>query len=214
MNKIPLALIGLALLPACSSTRVADVPGSEPDTVISRMEGFSSRPGFIQESEPFRIVDGNVISLGMATIPGDQRVEAAYRIAENNAKAGIAGAIEQRLDFIFQNAEEGESLDATQARYIGAEATRISTFSMRLGHCYYEKVLITGDNGLRRVVYRVFATVTMPEVDFRRAIVDAIRRHEGKKGLSEEFARKVDQHWDQFVNGGNATAPASAIARQ
>lgn len=214
MKKIPMALIGLALLPACSSTRMADVPGTEPDMVISRMEGFSSRPDFVNESEPFLISGGNVVSLGMATIPGDQRVEAAYRIAENNAKAGIASAIEQRLDFIFQNAEEGGSLDATQARYIGAEATRISTFSMRPGHLYYEKVVISGDNGLRRVVYRVFATVTMPEVDFRRAIIDAIRRHEGRKGLSEAFAKKVDEHWNQFVNGKSEPDKAPTIAQQ
>lgn len=214
MKKIPMALIVLALLPACSSTQVAGVPEAQPDVVISRMEGFGSRPDFIRESEPFRIKDGNVVSLGMATIPGDQRVEAAYRIAENNAKAVLASAIEQRLDFIFQNAEEGGSLDTTQARYIGAEATRISAFSLRLAHCYYEKVLITGDGGLRRVVYRVFATVTMPEVDFRRAIVDAIRRHEGKHGLSEDFARKVDEHWDQFVNGRSAPEKAPAVAEK
>ena len=40
----------------------------------------------------------------------------------------------------------------------------------------------------------------MPETDFKRAILDAIRKQQGKGGLSKDFAQKVDQHWDKFVN--------------
>jgi hypothetical protein len=125
-------------------------------------------------------------------------VEAAYRIAENNAKVGIAGAIEQRLDTVFQNAEEGTSMDTTQVRYVSAEATKLTATSLRLGKRYWEKVLTFSETG-RSVIYKVFVKVSMPEQDFKRAITDALRRQAGKGGLSEDFAKKVQEHWEQFT---------------
>ena len=172
----------------------------DPDKIISRIDDQSSRPSWLKESEPFRIVDGKVYSLGSTTIPGDQRVEAAFRVAENNAKAGLATAIEQKLEFIFQNAEEGAELGADQARYIGAEASSLITSSIRPDQRYWEKVATTQDSGERVTRFKVFALVSMPEADFKKAILNATRKAEGKKGLSKDFATKVDKHWDKFTS--------------
>lgn len=202
------------IVSACSSTPSLRTPESQEDKVISRIDERSSRPNWLKESEPFRIEDGQVVSIGGTTIPGDNRVEAAYRIAENNAKAAIAGAIEQRLEFIFQNAEEGTSLDSTQARYIGAEATKLSTNSLRIGSRYWEKVATTTDSGERVTRYKVFANVTMPEADFKRAIVDAIHKAQGKGGLSPDFAKKVDQHWDKFTEDRTPASSSQEAAKK
>lgn len=171
----------------------------EPDKVISRIDDMSSRPDWVKESEPFRIEKGSVISTGMTTIPASDRVEAAYRIAQNNAKAAIANTIEQKLEFIFQNAEEGTSINSTQARYIGAEASSLVTNSIKPGKNYWEKVASTQDSGERVTQFKVFTTVTMSEEDFKKAIFDAIKKAQGKGGLSKDFAKKVDAHWDKFV---------------
>lgn len=189
--------VGIASLSACSSApRTAE---NSEDKVVARIDGMSSRPEWLKESQPF-VTEGGIVSmLGQTTIPADDRVEAAYRIAENNAKAGIASAIEQRLDFVFQNAEEGTRLDSTQARYIGAEASKLTTSSIRPDKRYWEKVAMTTDSGERTTRYRVFTRVTMPEADFKRAVLDAVRRQQGKGGLSADFAKKVNEHWDQFV---------------
>ena len=183
----------------CSSAPKIANPESQPDTVVSRIDDLTARPDWLKESQPFQIIDGNVISLGQTTIPADDRVEAAYRIAENNGKAAIASAIEQRLEFIFQNAEEGTSIDSTQARYIGSEASKITTSSIRPKNRYWEKVATTNDSGHRTTRYRVFVTVSMPESEFKTAIMAAIHRAEGKGSLSSDFASKVNQHWDQFT---------------
>ena len=169
-----LVLVPLLLFAGCSSSVKNPTKSEiEPDRVVSRTDELSSRPDWLKESEPFRIEKGIVVSTGMTTIPGSDRVEAAYRIAQNSAKAAIAGAIEQRLEFIFQNAEEGTSINATQARYIGAEASNLVTNSIRVGKNYWEKVASTQDSGERTTQYKVFSTVTMPEDDFKRAIFDA-----------------------------------------
>lgn len=194
-----LAGVPLLLLLGCSSAFKLPSSENDPDRVIARIDDLSSRPSWLKESEPFKIKDGMVISLGQSTIAGGDRVEAAYRIAENNAKGAISSAIEARLEAIFQNAEEGTSMDATQARYIGAEASKVTSSSLRLGNRYWEKVATTQDDGQRVIRYKVFATVTMPESEFKQAILDAARKRQGKGGLSADFAKKVSDHWDQFV---------------
>lgn len=199
MKKLILVGFGALVLAGCSSTPSQRSSETERDNVVSRIDGLDERPSYFKESEPFRIENGNVISTGMVTLPSSDRVEAGYRIAQNNAKAGIAQAIEQRLEFIFQNAEEGTALGATQARYIGAEASKLVTSSIRPGKNYWEKVATTIDSGERITQFKIFSTVSMPEADFKRAIFDAIRAAQGKTGLSKGFTEKVDAHWDEFT---------------
>jgi hypothetical protein len=189
----------IVLVGCSSSVKNPTKSELEPDRVVSRIDDLSSRPDWLKESEPFRIEKGAVVSTGMTTIPTTDRVEAAYRIAQNNAKAAIAGAIEQKLEFIFQNAEEGTSINSTQARYIGAEASSLVTNSIRIGKNYWEKVASTQDSGERLTQYKVFSMVTMTEDEFKRAIFEAIKKAQGKGGLSKDFAKKVDSHWDKFV---------------
>lgn len=206
-----LIMLSLALfLTACgTSVKNPIKPEIDPDVVVSRIDDASSRPSWLKESEPFRFESGKVLSLGSTTIMGDQRVEAALRIAENNAKAGIAKAIEQKLEFIFQNAEEGAVMGADQARYIGAEASSLITSSIHSDKRYWEKVATTKDSGERITVYKTFALVSMPEAEFKKAILNATKKAEGKVGLSKNFSEKVDKHWDQFTSQLPNSSPES-----
>jgi hypothetical protein len=201
MKKTFLTLTAITAIVGCSSKPSVTTAENTPDQVVSRINDLSSRPSWLQEDKPFEVKEGSILSLGQTTIPVDNRVEAAYVIADNNAKGAICSAIESRLDFIVQNAEEGTSIDSTQVRRIGAEACKITTSSIRPGSRYWEKVAMTTDSGERVTRYKVFSTVTMPENDFKKAVLSAIRKQEGKGGLSQEFAKKVDDHWDQFVKG-------------
>ena len=196
MLKILLPFIALSFT-ACASH---SGKSAQDDVVLSRADALDARPAWLSETEPFKIENGQVTSLGMAMIPADNRVEAAYRVAQNNASFEVAKAIEQRLDYIFQNAEEGTGYDGTQSRYIGAEAAKLTTSSLRHHKRYWEKVATTRDSGERFTQYKVFATVSMPEADFKRAVIEAARKREGKGGLSADFAAKVEKHWDQFAN--------------
>jgi hypothetical protein len=201
MRSLTLITTFLFLLSSCSSTPKvpASAPEVQPDVVVERIDALSARPDWLKESEPFKVENGIVTSLGVTSIPSDHRVEAAYRIAENSAKGAISGAIEQKLEFVFQNAEEGTAVDSTQARFIGAEASKITTSSIRSGKRYWEKVATTKDTGERITKYKIFATVTMPEADFKRAVIEAAKKAQGKGGLSADFSEKVDKHWEQFV---------------
>jgi hypothetical protein len=190
----------IAAISACSTSNLKLSPENKKDVVLSRIDNLEERPGWLKESQPFIIKNGKVISLGSTTIPSDHRVSAAYRIAQNNAKAGIATAIEQRLSFIFQNAEEGTEIDSSQVRYISGEASNIVSSSIRPGHQYWEKIATTTDDGERVTQYKIFSTVVMPEKFFKGAIKEAIRNSKVTRGISSDFSDKVDQHWDKFVN--------------
>ena len=202
--KILVALF-IVSLTACSSAPKSGIEHQGEERVLSRIDDLSSRPDWLRESEPFRIESGKVLSLGMTTVAVDNtNLSAVYRIAENNGKASVSHAIEQRLDFVFQQATEGTNIDQSQVQFIGAEASKLTTSSLRPSKRYWEKVAMVQENGQSVLRYRVFALVEMPEQDFKAAIVDAVRRSQGKGGISQEFAKKVNQHWDAFVNGGQA----------
>lgn len=193
-------LLGVFGLWGCAESPVRSQPELDPDRVIARSDDLDSRPAWLDETSPFRVEGQRVISLGETEIPVDHRLDAAYRIAENNATAAVAGAIERRVAFIFQNAEEGTALDANRVRFIGGEASRLVASSIQPGRRYWEKVAYSGSYGRRLVKYRVFASVEMPEADFRRAIVEALRRNAGRAGLSAEFAEKVNEHWNRLAD--------------
>ncbi len=200
MKKLTFMILILTVA-GCSSTPKSSSPESMPDKVLSRINDMSRRPEWLHEDRPFEVKDGVVTSLGQTTIPGSDRVEAAYNISDNNAKGAICSTIESRLEVVLQNAEEGTSIDSNQVRRIGAEACKITTSSIRPGTRYWEKVAMSTDSGERVTRYKVFSTVTMPETEFKRAVMNAVRKQEGKGGLSQDFSKKVDEHWDSFVKG-------------
>lgn len=206
LAMVAIGIVGCSSQPTTTnnqqaSNKVADI--ATPDQVLSRIDNLKERPTWLKESEPFKIDNGMVYVLGKATIGGDDRIEAAYRIAENNAKIALSSAIEQRLDSVFQNAEEGTGFDKVQSRYIGSEATKLATSSIQLDKRYWEKYSSVSNSGERILRYDVFSYVKMPEADFKRAIIAAANKRQGKAGLSPEFKEKVEAQWDRIVNTTN-----------
>ena len=202
---IPFLLLTAYLASGCAE--MPQRPEFDPDYVIERIDGLESRPDWLMESRPFVVENGTVTSLGQTEIPSDHRLEAAYRIAENNAAATISGAIQKKLDFIFQNAEEGTGLDRSEVRFVGGEASRLLTSSMHPGKRYWERIAYANSAGRVVTKYRVFATLEMPEDDFRAAIVNALRQTSQRTGISEEFADKVNDRWDELTSPIAAPEP-------
>lgn len=200
MIKMSQVIVLCIIVQSCSSS-VKTVDGQifKPDVVLSRIDNMGSRPDWLRESEPFKIKSNEIISLGSTTIAGDERIDAAYRIAENEAKAAISKGIEQKLSFIFQNAEEGTKVDSSQVSFIGSEISRMTTSSIKLQNRYWEKVVTYNDIGTPKTIYKVFATVSMPEGEFKQAVLNALKKREGKGGISAEFAAKVDSEWKKLV---------------
>lgn len=179
-------------LAACSSL--------PKDEILARSDNLTSRPKWANEEKTFTIENKIVYVLGTHEMPvAGKRLETGKRSAALNAKKGIANAIEQKLNVIFQNAEEGDEMGAEQARFIGAEASKLVASSIRPAGVYWEKVSRVIDaDGNRDLIYRIFSRVQMPEADFKKQIEEAIKRNAGKQGISADFAKKVEENWNEM----------------
>ena len=194
MNKT-LLIIPTILLASCTSTITSSITD---DKVISRSDSKSSRPSWIKEETPLTSDKNYLYFLGQAKLPAEKaNISMGYRIAENNAKNTIAGAINQNLTYIFQNAEEGITIDTNQIQFVSTESAK-AVMSMALpSERYWEKVLSTVDaNGNKEMFYSVFVRVKMKESDLKKAIDRTLNEN---KGISADFKKKVDQQWDNMV---------------
>ena len=204
-------LITLPMLAACSSLPKqveTATPETQPDKVLARIDDMKERPSWVQESKPFRQEDDKIVSQATTQIPGDHQVEAAYRICFNSAKGNIATAIEQKLQFIFQQSSEGTERDHSTANFIGSEMATMTASSLRPTNQYFEKVATTSDSGERKTIYKIFCTVEMPLQDFKAKVFAALRAAEGQGKISLGFQSKVESQWSTFANGSQP-GPAS-----
>lgn len=194
MNK-KIFIIPAILLASCTSTIT---PSITDDKVISRSDSRSSRPSWLKEGTPLTSDNTYLYFLGQAKLPATKaNISMGYRIAENNAKNTIAGAINQNLNYIFQNAEEGMTVDANQIQFVSTESAKaVMNMALPSEH-YWEKVLSTVDaEGNKEMFYSIFARVKMKESDLKKAIDRTLN---GNNGISVDFKKKVDQQWDNMV---------------
>lgn len=203
--RIALICTSIGIAVGCSSpapkNESADksVPDIQPDKVLSRIDDLQARPGWLHESRPFEIKDGVVTSLGSTTIPGDHRIEAAYKICDNAARAEIGKSIALKLDAVFQVADEGTAPGDQRVQNMSAEAMRLTTNALKVSNHYWERVLTTADSGERTTKFKVFCTVTMDESAYKKAIGDSIRKAEGKGSISADLAKKADAQLERIV---------------
>lgn len=179
-----------ALLAACG--------GGMSDKVIARSDDMSSRPSWAKESTPLTKKGSDLYFLGQTRIPAEKaNISMGYRIAENNAKNAIAGAINQNLTYMFQNAEEGTTYDATQVQFVSTESAKALMSKAVVSDRYWEKVLstVSADND-KEMFYSVYARVKISESDMKKAIDRTLN---GSKGISDDLKKKATQQWDAMV---------------
>ncbi len=190
----------MKFLTGCASAPATK--GYEKDQVLSTL-GDRSIPDWAEDGEakPFVIKDGKAFSVGVTTLRGDERPEAGLRIAENNARAHIAKAVENKLEFVFQNSEENASLDSTQARYIGSELSSLTTHSIRVEGAFWKRFAQSQEDGSRHIYYKLYSMVSISESELKQAINEAMNKGVATHKLSEDFSSKVNKQWDRFVEG-------------
>ncbi len=197
MKKLIIVGLGLSLS-ACSTKSY--VKNYQEEKILATASN-KSQPDWADETKVFWVEDGKVHSLGITQIRGDERPEAGVRIAQNNARANISKAIENRMEFIFQGAEENASYESTAAKFIGSEVSSVTSHSMRADAQWWKRFEQSEEDGSRKIYYKLYALETMPEEDFKRAVFAALNKGVQKHQLSESFQKQVDKQWDRFVEG-------------
>ncbi len=195
MKKIALVIV-TAILAGCSGSGVKNY---SKDSVLSTAND-TSQPDWADETKPFEIKDGKVYSVGVAWIRGDEIPSAGARVAANNARANIAKAVENRLEFAFQQGAENFSIDSQTAKFIGSEVSNITSSSFREEAMWWARVAQSQEDGSRTIRYKIFSLVIMPEADFKVAVQRALSGN-GERRISSEFKTQLSKQWDRFVEG-------------
>lgn len=208
MRKLTKRILPLtALLAACSSTipkAQVDSTALAPiaptgDIVIARIDNLDRRPDWAKESDLIKSSDGQVLSLGSATIPADHRLEAGLRIAVSNATEPICKLLSQKMDFIFQNSEEGTAGDAQIVRSTGAQACQASLSGIRATRMYWEKVLTYTSTREQSLIYRIFASAQISESEIKIAMNELAKKR-SKGPLTKEFSKMVEDQASRIVS--------------
>lgn len=208
--------LGLFAFTACTSApKVGNGVVYEKDQILSTA-GEKAMPEWAERGElqPFVIKDGKVYSVGITTIRDGERPEAAARMAETNARSNISKAITNRLEYLFQGAEENYGFDSTHAKFIGAEASSLTTHSMEVGGQWWKRYVQMSESGERHIYYKVYALITESEADLRKAIFEASHDGEVKHKLSKGFQEQVNRQWSRFVESDPENRQPSASERK
>jgi hypothetical protein len=196
-------LMGTAAERAAMAPVAAGTPSASatPEKVYTPVGKVVKRPAWIDPKNPFQLKGGEVHALGTTVTPPGAGVDEGYIIASNSAKDVICKAVQYRLDFIFQDSEEGSSVDHKQIREIGMDICTSLPKVTHSGQKYWEKVMTTASNGDRVVVYRVFVTDVIPEKKFKSLVAGTIKMQEGKGDIPKGYAREFRKRWAAFLKG-------------
>lgn len=193
-----------AVLCACSSKPIVNGQKFEADQTLSTAAD-KPMPEWAEmgETQPFRVDGGKVYSVGITQIRGDERAEAAARVATNNAYANVAKHVENKTEFILQNSEENFGYDSTSAKFIGSEVSNITSHEFTNEGIWWKRYVQMQEDGSRRIFYKVYSLVTLPEPSLKAAVHKAISG-QGERKISQAFQKQVDARWDTFLNGDKA----------
>lgn len=196
-------MYGTAAERAAVAPVAAGVPtaSATPEKVYTAVGKPVKRPAWIDPKNPFQFKNGAVHALGTTVTPPGAGVEEGYIIASNAAKEAICKAVQYRLDFIFQDSEEGSSVDHKQIKEIDFDICSSLPKYTKPGKRYWEKVMTTASNGDRVVVYRVFVTDVIPEKKFKSLVAGSIKKQEGKGDIPKGYAKEFRKRWAQFLKG-------------
>ncbi|MGK5085463.1 hypothetical protein WDW37_19420 [Bdellovibrionota bacterium FG-1] len=177
---------------------------------MSRSNNLSERPKWVDETRAFFVETSSAYFVGGSTIPADHRLEAGYRIAEADAKSRVCQTISNKMEAIFQHAEEGTSFGSDRTRYSFLESCqRLTLRGLEPGKRFYEKYVTSLDSGERVSRYRIFVTGSMPERQLRELCIKVA----DSAGISQDFQKKVDEQWDRIVGTQPLpTASSSTVA--
>lgn len=177
-------------------------PSPARERVYTPVGKTPKRPAWIDPKNPFEIKDGEVHTLGQTVTPPGASIEEGYIIASNSAKEALCKATEYRLDFIFQDSEEGSTVDHKQIKEITMDVCTGVAAITKPGKRYWEKVMTTASNGDRVIVYRVFVTDMIPEKKFKSLVARSIKKQEGKGKIPKDYAKVFRRkRWAAFVKG-------------
>ncbi len=200
-NKIICSTLLALTITACSSTTKSVVDLSHiGETEVLQEHGDND----LKDALPYE-ADGNLVTAtSMISIPGENRLESGIKMAQMQAKSTLAHTIESSLNSFSQYSAETSSADSVQMRELIGDTAKVVANEFKLGKVYYEKQKIISDSGIPVTKWKIWAQVYTDEANYKKLVMDAIRKRQGRGQFTAEFAKVVDKNFSQMVEGEDA----------
>ena len=186
--KAKFVFVGAVMLLTMTGCQSAPVKITE--TVLERSGHADKRPDWINESEPVKMSDVQMTSIGFATIPENFNLERGYETAESSAKKGIIRELQKRLQKATPASED-------QADVISNKAVHSLSEKIQRTSQYWEKVSAhpVGSSASKDFKFnRVYTQVSLSKADLKFAMTGAVASATSEEGvgkLPQESAKAV-----------------------
>ncbi len=197
VSLIPIWLVGTL---ACggSSYRVGGVKYKVKESEVIETSYGKKKYAKHFYKKPHVKKDGNIYVLGAVDVPGDSSPTRCQTAADLQARVELSKELNTRLENQLQYAAEGFSIDASSLKQISSESTKIEFLQgVFIDNRFWEKVLV--QNGPDAYVkYTCYSRAAMPIDKFQQKAQSLLDEHEKKGQFTAEFAKAVNDQWNQF----------------
>jgi hypothetical protein len=186
----------LVLVSGCASAPKTN--SYRPDQVVGRMDELGSRPEWATESINVITQGEKIRFIGVAEVPADSRIQAAFKMSDSSARGVVANKVETSVTKIVENSEAGLSMEDQSLKSLIKEVSRVSLKNVDIKNRYWEKVVRTSSDGSESMIMKVFSLIEISERDMKKMLLTANRASQSSsKDIRNKVENLIRDQWDQ-----------------
>lgn len=188
----------LALIPFFSGCSSAPTTTEfKPDRVVGRMDELDSRPNWVTESTSVQEKDGKLHFIGVSEVPGDSRVQAAFKMSDASARGYVANKIETSVLKVVESSDTGLSMEDQSLQSLIQEVSKTSLKNIDVKSRYWEKVARTSSTGSESLVLKTFSLIEIPTQEMKNLLTAAVAspKTQVKSDLRNRVKTAIDSGW-------------------
>ncbi len=196
-NRLGLITV-LALIPFFSGCSSAPTNTEyKPDRVVGRMDELDSRPNWVTESTSVQEKDGKLQFIGVSEVPGDSRVQAAFKMSDASARGYVVNKIETSVLKVVESSDTGLSMEDQSLQSLIQEVSKSSLKNIDVKSRYWEKVARTSSGGSESLVLKTFSLIEIPTQEMKNLLTSAIEspKTQVKSDLRNRLKTAIDSGW-------------------
>lgn len=185
----------LLLACACSTTgkQGAEAPGSQAGEVLERSEGYSERPGWADENQPWSRGDSEIRVLGYVAIRGDQRMAVGNRAADSYARAELMRFLSVRVVALLEDSVAAGEPDLLRE---SIEVTAQGVIDdLPVSGRYYERRTTGSDEMLH-----IFSRIDLDKATVLKLMQQAASNTPDLRTTPEELLTRLQERWDRVAD--------------
>lgn len=167
------------------------------DRVVGRMDDLAKKPEWASESSTVKEKGENLWIVGIAEVPPDSRVQAAFKMSDASARGFLANKIETQVTKLVESSESGLSMADQSLKSLIQEVSQAAFKNIDVKERYWEKVARTSSTGEENLVLKVFSLIEISKSDFKKMLMDSSKKAPGaNKGVRNKVENIIRKQWN------------------